>query len=194
MQPKINRINSVQLPEDRTEALNVILDSLFGEVLLFEQEGVSVIRPDVMATCHTYAVIDAMKKSDISVLLDAYETEWECLWKGDSEEHFAFFAPYIVKLDMNSPFTDWLLTSGWGNDWGIFIRSYLPLNTVTHRLRRFNQIYDEVDGHWVMFRYYSPSVVKNYIPYLPVKDFIEFTDGMTQIIAEDPLNNRVLFV
>ncbi|MCL1030285.1 DUF4123 domain-containing protein [Serratia sp. arafor3] len=161
---------------------------------MFLSRDTEVIGANSQADCHTYAVIDAMQRSDISVLLNAYDTEWSCLWKGDSEQQFAFYAPYIVKLEENSPFADWLLSNSWGKGWGIYLRSYGSLEVVTHHLRKFNQIYDEVNGQWLMFRYYAPVSIKTLLPFLPAKEFIEFTDGLTQILSEDPEDNTLLVI
>ncbi|WP_235163329.1 DUF4123 domain-containing protein [Serratia fonticola] len=194
MQPKINRLHERALPDESGEAQAIIREYLFGNPTQFINNDIRVIQSDASAVCHTYAVIDAMVKSDISVLLEAYDTQWECLWKGESQEHFAFYAPYVVKIESGTPFATWLIDQGWGKDWGIFIRSYLPLEKVVRHLRKFNQLYSEVDKRWVMFRYYSPDVVKTYIPFLPARDFAEFTQGLTQIIAENTQNNSVVFL
>ncbi|WP_127960437.1 DUF4123 domain-containing protein [Serratia microhaemolytica] len=194
MQNRVNRLHERVLPQDPQEAQAQLNAYLFGPVVRFVDEDIHVIQAEQGAVCHTYAVIDAIHKSDISVLLDAYDTEWQCLWKGDAQAQFAFYAPYIVKLQVDTPFTEWLLEQGWGKNWGIFIRSYHSLTALTRHLRKFNQLYSEVDDHWVIFRYYAPEVVKNYLPFLPARDFAEFTDGLTQIIAENRQNNSVLFL
>ncbi|PHI31701.1 DUF4123 domain-containing protein [Budvicia aquatica] len=190
----MNRLNKIDLPTDQKEASALIKEYLFGSVSLFMSEDVTVVRPEFGASCSTYAVIDAMYKPDISIFLDAYDTEWECLWKGESQEHFELFAPYIVKVTPDTQFSEWLLESGWGKEWGIYLRSYLPLSKLTHHLRKFNQIYNEIDERWVMFRYYAPVTVKTFIPFMSASDFAEFTDGITQIISEDPEQRRLLVI
>lgn len=190
----MNRLNRIPLSDDATERLDAVKALLFGPVEMFLSRDTEVIGANSQADCHTYAVIDAMQRSDISVLLNAYDTEWSCLWKGESEQQFAFYAPYIVKLEENSPFADWLLSNSWGKGWGIYLRSYGSLEVVTHHLRKFNQIYDEVNGQWLMFRYYAPVSIKTLLPFLPAKEFIEFTDGLTQILSEDPEDNTLLVI
>ncbi|WP_199063411.1 DUF4123 domain-containing protein [Serratia sp. ASV30] len=188
------RLRRIALPDDANEAQAIIKETLFGAVAPFSTQGREVISASSSAPCHTYAVIDALQRSDIAVLLEAYETEWSCLWKGDSAERFAFHAPYLVLLEPESDFTQWLLTEGWGKNWGIFLRSYLPLPVVSHHLRKFNQVYDEVQARWLMFRYYAPNTVKTLLPFLPAQTFIEFTDGLTRVIAEDLDGRQIVII
>ena len=187
-----SRLHEVKLPINKEEALLVMTEYLFDSLKVFQKDGFNVIQPTIKAECYTYAIIDAMKKNDISVLLDAYETEWECLWKGNSEQQYAFYAPYIVKIKKDTPFSEWLLSEGWNKEWGVFIRSYYPLDEVTHHLRKFNQIYDEVNHIWVLFRYYSAVAVEKVIPSLPPKDFIQFFSKINQIISEDSNGNLLI--
>ena len=43
-----------------------------------------------------------------------------CLYRGELQPDMAEVAPYLVKLDRDAPFTDWVLDRGWGNHWGVF--------------------------------------------------------------------------
>lgn len=191
MEKTKNKLYRIKLPEDRQEMLEVVRNYLFGPIQNID-DGLDVISGNGQVECHTYAIIDAMKKSDISVLLDAYDTDWQCLWKGEAFEHFSFYAPYIVKVNSDSRFSEWLLDAGWGKDWGIYIRSYLDLDKLAHHFRKFNEIYDEANNTWVMFRFYSPKTIEEYVPHLPIKDFIQLTDGVVRIISESNEMKNIL--
>lgn len=182
----MTRLHEVVLSENRAEALSAIRNYIFGSVKTFSPDGFELIKPKYDAGCNTYAIIDAMFFSDISILLDAYETEWDCLWKGASDGQFAFYAPYIVRLEESSVFTRWFLAEkvGLASEWGVFIRSYYSISEVAHHLRKFNQIYDEVNNKWVLFRYYSFVSIESVIPALPPKDFSQFFTGINQIISD----------
>ena len=80
--------------------------------------------------------------------------------------------------------TDWLLSQGFGKGWGIFLRSYYSINELTDHLRKFNQVYSDVDKIWLMFRYYSPVAIKQVLPYLPGNDFIDFMRQINQLMSE----------
>lgn len=191
----MSRLKIIDVPEDTQLYQDALTGFLFSMPEKTASDDISVISASKITDCHTYAIIDALKKPDIAVLLDAYETEWSCLWKGELGEQFSLYAPYIVRLEKDKPFTEWLIRSSRGNGWGIFIRSYLSLNELTHHLRKFNQLYDEVNKMWVMFRYYAPETVREFIPFLPADDFAEFTTGLTNIICENPKEkNSLVFI
>lgn len=189
-----SRIKSLPLPEDKKEAVNAVKAFLFGPVKKFTADDLENIDLRQGGECHTYAVIDAIHTYDAIILAHGWEAGHECLWKGESEEQFSLYAPYVVRLDDENPFTDWLLNNGWGKGWGIYLRSYLPLNKLAHELRKINMVYDEVERKWSFFRFYSPRTVKEFIPFLPAKEFIAVTNGIKQIISEDIDANNILFM
>ena len=45
-----------------------------------------------------------------------------------------------------------------------------------------------------MFRYYDPLTVKKLLPYLPVKDYIQFMDNILFILADDIKSNQILIL
>ncbi|VUS79441.1 DUF4123 domain-containing protein [Klebsiella spallanzanii] len=190
----MNRLDKVELPQKYEERYVMLKEYLFGPVTMTAADGFEMITSGNETECHTYVIIDSLKKSDISLLIEAWEMEWKPLWKGEIGEQYSLYAPYIVKIYQESKFTDWLIKTGWGNGWGIFIRSYLPLASLTHHLRKFNQIYDEVNSSWLLFRYYSPETIKNYLPYISVEDFTEFTNGIVQILCEGKDGDELLFM
>lgn len=189
----MSRLNEIILPEEKDEIISVIQESIFGPVKTFRQDGFSLITPEHDIISHTYAIIDAMYWSDVSIFLDAFDTEYECLWKGDSEAQFAFYAPYIVKLVLHSGFSNFLFDKKQGSDWGIFVRSHYSLSEVAHHFRKFNQIYDEVNHNWIMFRYYSTIAIKDILPALPAPDFAQFFSGIDQIVS-DGANGKLLVI
>jgi len=178
------RIKNVPLPKEVQEKIAAIKHSLFGPLMAFE-ESIEIIRSNDNAHYPTYVVIDAIHRSDISVLFDAYDLNWRCLWKGESAERFALQAPYIAELREGSEFVDWLLLNGFGKGWGIFLRSHFSLDALAHHLRKFNQVYSEVDKTWLMFRYYSPTTVNQLLPYLPGSDFVDFMRPISQLVSEN---------
>lgn len=182
----MSRLHEIGLPENREEALSLIKECIFGSVKTFAPDGFEIIKPKDDVKYHTYAIIDAMYISDISLFLEGYDAEWKCLWKGESEGQFSFYAPYIVRLEEGAGFTHWFFENKWGKEkeWGMFIRSYYSLHDITHHLRKFNQIYDEVNETWVFFRYYSTVAIENIIPALPPDDFTHFFTGINQVISD----------
>ncbi len=177
------RMKQIQLPDDKSAKIELLKHILFGALIEFN-ETLEVIRSNTPTICPTYVIIDAIHRPDITVLFEGYNLDWRCLWKGESAEKFALHAPYIAQLKEDNEFTDWLLSQGFGKGWGIFLRSYYSINELTNHLRKFNQVYSDVDKIWLMFRYYSPVAIKQVLPYLPGNDFIDFMRQINQLMSE----------
>src|SRR5262245_13928828 len=92
--------------------------------LLFSQEDIS-----------TYAVLDGASVPDLLPKLSEAKEECACLYRGELEPDMAEVAPYLVKLRAESPFTDWVLSEGWGNHWGIFALTQVGLEALRRHFR-----------------------------------------------------------
>src|SRR5262249_47179155 len=60
-------------------------------------------------------------------------------------------------------FTDWVLTEGWGQHWGIFATAPIELDALRRHFRRFLMVRDE-HGKSLYFRYFDPRVLRVYLP------------------------------
>jgi len=111
-----------------------------------------------------YAIVDAARGEGIYPLL-AQETECQVvpLFRGELASELALVGPYLVVLDNDASLTDWLLSDGWGNSWGIFAVSDAPLEAVRRHFRSFLMVKDP-DGKNIYFRYYDPRVLRIYLP------------------------------
>ena len=65
--------------------------------------------------------------------------------------------------DADSPFSDWILTEGWGRNWGIFVVSKADFRTLRQHFRSLLTVYDP-DKVPLFFRYYDPRVMRVYLP------------------------------
>jgi hypothetical protein len=113
---------------------------------------------------HTYAVLDG---AAIPELLDhlyaAPRPEFICLYRGELAPDMAEVAPYLVRLELEHPFTEWLLTEGWGKHWGIFAQSMTGLKGVRTHFRKFLMVKDP-EGNQIYFRFYDPRVLPVFLP------------------------------
>jgi hypothetical protein len=87
------------------------------------------------------------------------------LFRGEQARELATVAPYLVHLLRDDPFTEWLFTYGWGNNWGITIESSaaLSMGELRRHFQSFIMVYDPV-GKPLFFRYYDPRVFRVYLP------------------------------
>ncbi len=110
-----------------------------------------------------YAILDAARDESIYRELIKSDAEYCCLYRGDQAEELAEVAPYLVHLRKDAAFTFWLVSQGWGQSWGIFLKSAATLNELRRHFRRFLMVYDP-DGKPLYFRYYDPRVLRVYLP------------------------------
>src|SRR5215472_7588362 len=81
-----------------------------------------------------YAILDGASVIDLQDQLHKLEPEHICLYRGELKPDMAEVAPYLVRLERRSAFTDWLLAHGWGNHWGIFAVANEELSTMRQHL------------------------------------------------------------
>ena len=110
-----------------------------------------------------FAILDGASIDDLLDNLYSLQPEFECLYRGDLEPDMAKVAPYLVKLDAESEFTDWLVRQGWGCHFGIFAVSASDMRAIRGHLRSILTVYD-VAGTPLLFRYYDPRVLRLYLP------------------------------
>ena len=110
-----------------------------------------------------YAVLDGASIEDLLDSLDEHGPEHVCLYRGDLPPDLAETAPYLVRLQQDSPFANWLLSQGWGKHWGIFAVSGADMKAVRKHFRTF-LIVKAPDGKRLYFRYYDPRVLRVYLP------------------------------
>jgi len=128
------------------------------------------------------AIIDGASASALLGAIEINKPEYCCLLSGNIDGDLASAAPYLIKLEKNSPLTEWLL-KGWGKHVGIYC--------ITDRQVSFDELRTHFrslltvkthDGHTVYFRFYDPRVLNIYLPtctgseaqqvFGPVKHFI----------------------
>ena len=115
----------------------------------------------------TYGIFDGAAMPGLpQALEEALEEEnieSVCLLKGDLEPDVAQAAPYLVRMAADSAFTKWVLKEGWGQHWGVFVRSPADLRRMRMHFRALLNVYGP-DMEPLFFRYYDPRVLRTYLP------------------------------
>jgi hypothetical protein len=115
------------------------------------------------AEAYVYAVLDGASVPDLLAHLDRYEPEYVCLYRGELEPDMEEVAPYLIRVEPDSEFAEWLIEQGWGRHWGIYARSPEDLAAVRRHFRTFLIVHDS-NGKPLYFRYYDPRVLRVYLP------------------------------
>lgn len=140
--------------------------------LLFTQPGLSA-----------YAVVDGASMEDLLDHLDGLQPEHVCLYRGELKPGVEVVAPYLVRLEPNSPFLGWLLDCGWGHHFGVFVLTDQPMGPLRLQLRRHLRVTME-DGSTKLFRYYDPRVLRVFLPTLLPGELPAFFGPISQFLCE----------
>jgi hypothetical protein len=115
-------------------------------------------------TGEVYAILDGARDERIVASFPDSELEWRCLYEEDAiAGELKQVAPYVIRLQPWSRYTQWLFSSGWGKSWGILCAAPIGLVELRRHLRRFLLVKDE-GGRQLYFRYYDPRVLRLYLP------------------------------
>jgi hypothetical protein len=110
-----------------------------------------------------WTILDGASVPALRQHLADLEPEHVCLYAGDLQPDMEEVAPYLVKLEREAPFMEWVLDQGWGNHWGIFAETGEDLIALRKHFRKFLTVHDE-NGKPMIFRYYDPRVLRVYLP------------------------------
>lgn len=114
-------------------------------------------------TLSVYAILDGASVPDLPQALYKQHPEYVCLYRGELAPDMASVAPYLVHLQINTDFTDWIIRDGWGKHWGIFILSSADLRELRAHFRGLITVYDPTLKP-LLFRYYDPRVMRTFLP------------------------------
>jgi hypothetical protein len=119
--------------------------------------------PGLSPRMSVFAIVDGARDDRIFGAVDATRQPKECLYAGDLPWQLQMTAPYLVELTREERFTRLLLEKGWGNSWGIFLRTETGLKQLRRHLRGFLRVRSQ-SGQRLIFRYYDPRVLRIYLP------------------------------
>lgn len=68
-----------------------------------------------------------------------------------------------MRVGQRTDIFDWLWKQGWGRRRGIFVRSAERLDGLRAHFRKLTKVRTE-DGRVLLFRFYNPSVLSNFLP------------------------------
>jgi len=140
---------------------------------------------------NTFAVLDGASVPGLLEKLGQWRPEFVCLYRGELEPDLAEVAPYLVLLEPETEFAEWVISEGWGNHWGVFAISEVDLQAMRQHLRRLLTVYDE-SGKPLLFRFYDPRVLRTYIPTCNSEELAAIFGPVSAYILEDDDPARLL--
>lgn len=130
-----------------------------------------------------FAILDGAIMPGLPAVLESFRPEYRCLYRGELEPDMAEVAPYLVALEREAPFTEWLLMNAWGANWATFGVSRVDLPPLHRHLRRFVKI--DHGNKPVYFRYYSPLVMRHFLPACNVDELRTIFGPVLLYLVED---------
>lgn len=131
-----------------------------------------------------FAVLDGASVPDLRLSLYQHQPEYACLYLGDLAPDMAEVAPYLVRLEADADFTEWVIRYGWGQHWGIFVSSDATLRELHRHFRRLLTVHDSA-GTPLLFRYYDPRVLRVYLPTCTAAELEAFFGPVEWYMCED---------
>jgi hypothetical protein len=141
-------------------------EGIFMATAISREELVEAVSEELFVEPETrvYAVLDGASVTRLLDRLYGLSPVFGCLFRGELTPDMAEVAPYLVQLEPGSEFTIWLIRQGWGNHWGIFIRSEADFRAMRRHLRSLLIVNEAASGRPLRFRYYDPRVLRLFLP------------------------------
>lgn len=133
---------------------------------------------------NVFAVLDGASVHNLQTSLHIFQSEYACLYRGELKPDMAQVAPYLVRLEPGSQFTDWVAVDGWGKHWGIFVRSTADMSAVRRHLRGLLFVHDP-DGRPLKFRFYDPRVLRVFLPTCNAEQLTAFFGPVDSFLLEN---------
>ena len=137
-----------------------------------------------MALINRYLLLDGARLEGDLIRAKELNQTGRCLYMGESEKLLGTFAPWLLHLNEELDFADWLAENAPNNSWGIIIQAEDQEELYRH-LRKFLLVQTE-EGKELYFRFYDPRVLRIFLPTCDADQLNEFFGGIVEaFIMED---------
>jgi hypothetical protein len=140
---------------------------------------------------YVYAVIDGAACPELRFKIYDWEPVSSCLWSGELEPDLEEVAPYMVLLERDSQFTEWLITESWGQNWNIFVQSPLEPKAFRKQIRKLLLVRSP-NGKNLAFRFYDPRVLSIIAPLLDFNQIEEIFKDISYLTLQTTDNKNLL--
>ncbi len=147
--------------------------------------------PDLPARMAVFAIVDGARDERIYAAVRGTFLPKDCLYSGDLPRQLQIAAPYLVQLEREDRFTRFLINTGWGHSWATFLRTETGIKLLRRHLREFLRVRDEA-GSRLIFRYYDPRVLREYLPTCWPAELDTFFGPISAFIAEGESPGEIL--
>ena len=138
-----------------------------------------------------YAIVDSAINKEFTKALHMQEDDtYKILLKEPLAQKVEKAAPYLVKLNLEEEYTKKLMKKGFATNWLTYILSHKNLNELTEELKEMIMPYSEQHQREILFRFYDPRNLENYIMMHEVEELIEIFDDVGGGFFTVEVNNK----
>lgn len=139
-----------------------------------------------------YAIIDGASNKELVPALKDSGLRYNCLYEGKLSYDMELASPYLVRLEQDNAFTEELLINGPENNWCIYLVTYPPVTMLSVlRQARKNQKVLNPKGNTLIFRYFDPRILRNYLPSCSIFEAGIFYGPVDTIICNSSEENKI---
>lgn len=131
-----------------------------------------------------YAVLDAARSGRVVTLLEESVDPYASLYDGEQARAYDEIAPYLVQLRPDSQLLERLIAGGWTDAWGLYVVSRAEFAAVRRHLRNFLRVEVEGDPRRLLFRYYDPRVLREFLGLSTAEQNTALLAGQDAIVFE----------
>jgi hypothetical protein len=132
---------------------------------------------------NAYFLLDAARMLGEFETARSLQADHLSLYSGRDAESLSSVAPYLFPWQPDSEFAKWLLDTGWGNSWGMFVETPASIDALKTHFQKFLIIKSPASGE-MYFRFYDPRVLKVFLPTYDTQKIIEFFGPVEKFIVE----------
>lgn len=135
---------------------------------------------------HAYAILDGASVPDLLDMIEEHQPLHVCLFRGVEDPELAETAPYLVRLETEDSFAEWVLGEGLGQHWGIFFLVKEETSFIDLRKHFRNMMRVRLSGgETAFFRFYDPRVFNDFLPTCDHEQLREFFGPVHRYLAEN---------
>jgi len=145
----------------------------------------TLVRSDGRDAGPAYMLLDAARDPRIYARLTELGdgVHARSLYQGDVGESLAHVSPYLLALREGEPNSCWFAEAGFRQSWGLFIGTPIGFDELRRHLRKFNIVYRE-DGVPLVFRFYDPRVLRQFLPTCTAGELRRFFGPIESFLTE----------
>jgi len=131
-----------------------------------------------------YILLDAARMEAAISKAKELNPKHESLYREKGDAYLADVGPFLFQSNHYKEFKTFYTEEGWGNSWGVLLKTNEPFPTIHTHFRKFLLVKTE-DGEELYFRFYDPRVLRIFLPTCDTAQLKEFFGPIQSFYCED---------